>query len=235
MHYIDVQGLTFYYDDEPVLENVSYYVDPGEFVILTGENGAAKSTLIKSTLGLLKPTSGTVILSDKNVEGKKISIGYIPQQIASFNAGFPSTVLELVRSGRFPRQRWFQRLTTKDHQHVEKALKAVGMWNMRHKRIGELSGGQKQRISLARMFATDPDLFILDEPTTGMDEESRNEFYRLLRHNAHDHGKSILMITHDHEDIKQYADRQIRLVRKEDSQWRCFHMSSETKSDKVEN
>ncbi|MBL1229379.1 metal ABC transporter ATP-binding protein [Enterococcus sp. BWB1-3] len=233
MHYIDVQGLTFYYDDEPVLENVSYYVDPGEFVILTGENGAAKSTLIKSTLGLLKPASGTVTVSDKNAEGKKISIGYIPQQIASFNAGFPSTVLELVRSGRFPRQRWFQRLTTKDHQHVEKALKAVGMWDMRHKRIGELSGGQKQRISLARIFATDPDLFILDEPTTGMDEESRNEFYRLLRHNAHAHGKSILMITHDHEDIKKYADRQIRLVRKEDSQWRCFHMSSETDMDEV--
>jgi zinc transport system ATP-binding protein len=109
---------------------------------------------------------------------------------------------------------------------VQKALEAVGMWEMRHKRIGELSGGQKQRISLARIFATDPDLFILDEPTTGMDEESRNNFYRLLRHSAHQHGKAILMITHDHEDIKNYADRQIRLVRKEDSQWRCFHMNS---------
>ncbi|MFS0965070.1 ABC transporter ATP-binding protein, partial [Enterococcus durans] len=94
------------------------------------------------------------------------------------------------------------------------------------KRPQDLSGGQKQRISLARIFATDPDLFVLDEPTTGMDEESRNEFYRLLRHSAHVHGKSVLMITHDHEDIKQYADRQIRLVRKEDSQWRCFHMNS---------
>lgn len=226
MHYIEVKNLTFYYDDEPVLEDVSYHVDPGEFVILTGENGAAKSTLIKSTLGLLKPTSGTVSIADKNADGKKISIGYIPQQVASFNAGFPSTVLELVQSGRYPRGKWFKRLSEKDTLHVEKALKAVGMWNMRNKRIGELSGGQKQRISLARIFATDPDLFILDEPTTGMDEESRNEFYRLLRHNAHDHGKSILMITHDHEDIKAYADRQIRLVRKEDSQWRCFHMSS---------
>lgn len=226
MHYIDVKDLTFYYDDEPVLQDVSYHVDPGEFVILTGENGAAKSTLIKSTLGLLKPTNGTIMIAKKNIEGKKISIGYIPQQVASFNAGFPSTVIELVRSGRFPRNRWFKPLTKRDHQHVEKALKAVGMWDMRNKRIGELSGGQKQRISLARIFATDPDLFILDEPTTGMDETSRNEFYRLLKHNACDHGKAILMITHDHEDIKAYADRQIRLVRKEDSQWRCFHMSS---------
>ncbi|HPI99450.1 MAG TPA: metal ABC transporter ATP-binding protein [Enterococcus sp.] len=226
MHYIEVKDLTFYYDDEPVLEGVNYHVDAGEFVILTGENGAAKSTLVRSTLGLLKPAKGQVTIAQKNTEGKRLSVGYIPQQIASFNVGFPSTVLELVRSGRYPKNRWFKRLTQRDHDHVQKALEAVGMWEMRHKRIGELSGGQKQRISLARIFATDPDLFILDEPTTGMDEESRNNFYRLLRHSAHQHGKAILMITHDHEDIKNYADRQIRLVRKEDSQWRCFHMNS---------
>ena len=172
----------------------------------------------------LKPSKGDVVLAKESAAGEKISIGYIPQQVASFNAGFPSTVEELVRSGRYPRGRWFKRLTKKDHEHVQKALEAVGMWEMRHKKIGELSGGQKQRISLARIFATDPDLFILDEPTTGMDEQSRNEFYRLLRHSAHQHGKAILMITHDHEDIKQYADRQIRLVRKEDSPWRCFHI-----------
>ncbi len=226
MHYIEVKDLTFYYDDEPVLEGVKYHVDAGEFVILTGENGAAKSTLVRSTLGLLKPAKGQVTIAKKNTEGQRLSVGYIPQQIASFNVGFPSTVLELVRSGRYPKNRWFKKLTQRDHDHVKKALEAVGMWEMRHKRIGELSGGQKQRISLARIFATDPDLFILDEPTTGMDEESRNNFYRLLRHSAHQHGKAILMITHDHEDIKNYADRQIRLVRKEDSQWRCFHMNS---------
>ncbi|MBO1299015.1 MULTISPECIES: ATP-binding cassette domain-containing protein [Enterococcus] len=226
MRYIEIADLTFYYDEEPVLEGVSYHVDAGEFVILTGENGAAKSTLIKASLGLLKPSKGTIKIASKNQDGNKLSIGYIPQQVSSFNAGFPSTVLELVRSGRYPRGRWFKRLSEKDHGHVKRALESVGMWDMRHRRIGELSGGQKQRISLARIFATDPDLFVLDEPTTGMDEESRNEFYRLLRHSAHVHGKAVLMITHDHEDIKQYADRQIRLVRKEDSQWRCFHMNS---------
>ncbi|HEY4537084.1 MAG TPA: metal ABC transporter ATP-binding protein [Erysipelothrix sp.] len=226
MKYIDVQHLTFYYDDEPVLEDVSYSVSSGEFVILTGENGAAKSTLIRNTLGLLKPDKGEVYISPYNIEGNKLSIGYIPQQIASFNAGFPSTVLEFVQSGRFQRGKWFKRLDQTDHQHVEKALNSVGMWDMRKKRIGDLSGGQKQRICLARVFATDPDLFILDEPTTGMDESSRNDFYKLLQHSVKEHDKAILMVTHDHEEIKGYMDRHIHLVRKEETEWRCFHMSS---------
>lgn len=224
--YIKVSGLNFTYGDEPVLADVSYAVKPGEFVTLTGENGAAKSTLIKATLGLLTPKSGDIYVAKKNKFGEKLSIGYIPQEVASFNAGFPSTVIELVQSGRYQRGRWFKRFSKEDHEHVEKALKSVAMWDMRHRRVGELSGGQKQRICLARMFATDPDLLVLDEPTTGMDVGSRNKFYELLKHSAHDHGKAILMVTHDHEDIKKYADRNIHLVRKENTEWRCFHMSS---------
>lgn len=226
MEYIKVSNLTFYYEEEPVLEDVSYGVNAGEFVILTGENGAAKSTLIKCTLGLLKPKEGSVTIAKTNTQGNPLRIGYIPQQVASFNAGFPSTVLELVTSGRYPDHKWFKKLTEKDHLQVKKALEAVGMWEMRFKKIGELSGGQKQRIALARIFASDPDVFILDEPTTGMDAVSRSDFYELLKHQAHVHGKSILMITHDHEDIANYSDRQIHLVRKDNSPWRCFHVDA---------
>ena len=225
-HYIDVKDLAFYYEDEPVLTDINFTVNAGEFVMLTGENGAAKTTLLRNVLGLLQPTEGTVRLAENNAKGYDLSIGYVPQQVASFNVGFPSTVLELVASGRYPKGRWFKPLTARDKEHVKRALNSVGMWEMRHKKVGELSGGQKQRISLARVFAMDPDLFVLDEPTTGMDTGSREDFYRLLKHNATKHNKGILMVTHDHLELRPYADKQIQLLRKENSPGICFSMDS---------
>ena len=104
MRYITVEDLSFYYDKEPVLEHINYSVDSGEFVTLTGENGAAKTTLIKASLGILQPRFGKVTISKTNTRGTKLRIAYLPQQIASFNAGFPSTVYEFVKSGCYPRK-----------------------------------------------------------------------------------------------------------------------------------
>ncbi|HFR3471951.1 TPA: metal ABC transporter ATP-binding protein [Streptococcus suis] len=224
MRYITVEDLSFYYDKEPVLEHIHYYLDSGEFVTLTGENGAAKTTLIKATLGILKPKQGKVSIAEKSIKGKKLRMAYLPQQIASFNAGFPSTVYEFVKSGRYPRQGWFRRLTAHDEEHVRISLESVGMWEHRDKRLGALSGGQKQRAVIARMFASDPDIFILDEPTTGMDAGTKDAFYQLMYHSAKKHGKSVLMITHDPDELNKYADRNIHLVRDQQSPWRCFNV-----------
>ncbi|HEM5158365.1 TPA: metal ABC transporter ATP-binding protein [Streptococcus suis] len=224
MRYITVEDLSFYYDKEPVLEHIHYYLDSGEFMTLTGENGAAKTTLIKATLGILKPKQGKVSIAEKSIKGKKLRMAYLPQQIASFNAGFPSTVYEFVKSGRYPRQGWFRRLTAHDEEHVRISLESVGMWEHRDKRLGALSGGQKQRAVIARMFASDPDIFILDEPTTGMDAGTKDAFYQLMHHSAKKHGKSVLMITHDPDELNKYADRNIHLVRDQQSPWRCFNV-----------
>ncbi|HEM4695268.1 MULTISPECIES: metal ABC transporter ATP-binding protein [Streptococcus] len=224
MRYITVEDLSFYYDKEPVLEHIHYYLDSGEFVTLTGENGAAKTTLIKATLGILRPKQGRVSIAEKSIKGKKLRMAYLPQQIASFNAGFPSTVYEFVKSGRYPRQGWFRRLTAHDEEHVRISLESVGMWEHRDKRLGALSGGQKQRAVIARMFASDPDIFILDEPTTGMDAGTKDAFYQLMHHSAKKHGKSVLMITHDPDELNRYADRNIHLVRDQQSPWRCFNV-----------
>ena len=231
MDYIKVNNLSFVYDAEPVLENVAFRISAGEFVTLTGENGAAKSTLVKATLGIIKPKTGEIKIAKQNIKGKKLRVAYLPQQIASFNAGFPSTVKEFVISGRFPRSGWFKRITQHDLEHVEKSLRSVGMWEQRDKRMGALSGGQKQRVAIARMFASDPDLFILDEPTTGMDAGTANTFYELMHHSAHNHGKSVLMITHDPEEVKEYTDRNIHLVRNQKLPWRCFNIHEKDGED----
>lgn len=226
MSMLKVSNLSFYYDNEKVLNDINFEVNQGEFVILTGENGAAKSTLIKNVIGLLRPATGEIELAKTNSFGEKLSLGYVEQNVTSFNAGFPSTVQEFVESGRYPKGRWFKRLDTQDYEHVERALESVGMANLRHKKIGELSGGQKQRICLARIFATDPDFFVLDEPTAGMDIQSRRSFYKLLQHNIKHHNKTILMVTHADQEIEGFYDREIRLVREEGSPWRCFSMTS---------
>lgn len=223
---IEVKDLSFYYEQEKVLNNISFSINTGEFVILTGENGAAKSTLIKNIIGLLKPATGEVKIAKENHLGEPLSIGYVQQNVSSFNAGFPSTVQTFVESGRYSKNRWFKKLDAEDHEHVERALASVGMQDIRHKKIGDLSGGQKQRISLARVFALDPDLFVLDEPTTGMDVSSRVNFYKLLKHSVKHHGKTILMVTHADKEIEGYYDREIRLIREEGSPWRCFSMTS---------
>ena len=223
MRYITVDNLSFYYDKEPVLEDIHYFLDSGEFVTLTGENGAAKTTLIKASLGILQPKHGEVKISKTNVLGKKLRIAYLPQQIASFNAGFPSTVYEFVKSGRFPRKGWFRRLNEHDEEHIKVSLESVGMWEHRDKKIG----------SIARMFASDTDIFVLDEPTTGMDAGSKDEFYKLMHHSAHQHGKAVLMITHDPEEVRKYADRNIHLVRNQDSPWRCFNVHESDSGQEV--
>ena len=201
MRYITVEDLSFYYDKEPVLEHINYSVDSGEFVTLTGENGAAKTTLIKASLGILQPRFGKVTISKTNTRGTKLRIAYLPQQIASFNAGFPSTVYEFVKSGRYPRKGWFRRLTKHDLEHVQRALESVGMWENRHKQIGRLSGGQKQRAVIARIFASDPDIFVLDEPTTGLHIDDIAKLIEILNRLV-DAGNTAVIIEHNLDLIK---------------------------------
>ncbi|MFC5650257.1 metal ABC transporter ATP-binding protein [Paenibacillus solisilvae] len=221
-----LKDVEFGYRDVPCLQDASIDIYAGEFVAVTGPNGASKTTLLKLALGLLKPWKGTVQLSPYNSEGKKLVVGYVPQQIAAFNGGFPSTILEFVRSGRFVRSSWLRRLKAADHELTEQALRQVGMWELRNRRIGELSGGQKQRICMARALAQQPDLLILDEPTTGMDQASRMDFYELMNRQVKKHGRTVVMVTHGLSEVQPYLDRMIELKRKEEGGWKCCTTTS---------
>ncbi|OXM82539.1 metal ABC transporter ATP-binding protein [Paenibacillus rigui] len=221
-----LKQVEFGYTDVPCLEQADIDIYTGEFVALTGPNGASKTTLLKLMLGLLRPWKGTAFLSAKGPEGNRLVTGYVPQHIAAFNGGFPSTIAEFVLSGRFVRGSWLRRLREEDHRLTQEALKQVGMWEHRHRKIGELSGGQKQRICIARALAQEPDLLILDEPTTGMDHTSRLAFYAFLRQQATLHNRAIVMVTHSLSEVSAYLDRIISLERKEDGEWKCCTTTS---------
>ena len=142
-------------------------------------------------------------ISKTNVRGKKLRIAYLPQQIASFNAGFPSTVYEFVKSGRYPRKGWFRRLNEHDEEHIKASLESVGMWEHRDKRIGSLSGGQKQRAVIARMFASDPDIFVLDEPTTGLDPQTRQLIWTVISGFRKSEDMTVFLTTHYMEEAAE--------------------------------
>lgn len=220
------QNIVFGYNHLPNLNGVSFEIESGEFVGITGQNGASKTTMIKLLLGLLKPWEGNISVTKTNIKGETLTIGYVPQQIASFNAGFPSTVLELVRSGRFKKGKWFMRLNSLDVKIVENALKMVGMWEFRHHKIGSLSGGQKQKICIARTLASEPDLLVLDEPTTGMDASSRKAFYEFLSHQVKEHGRTVIMVTHNQDEVDLYLTKTLQLERGEHGGWKCLVLNS---------
>lgn len=221
-----MRDVVFGYGNEPVINGLSLDIDAGQFIGITGPNGAAKTTLLKLMLGLLKPWSGTVTLNREIAgEGRPV-IGYVPQQVASFNAGFPSKVIELVRSGCYARLGLFGRFTKQQEALVERSLRQVEMWEYRNSRIGELSGGQKQRICIARALAQQPQVLVLDEPVTGMDASSRSGFYQLMRHDVSSHGRTVIMVTHNLGETSSYLDTVISLERKEQEGWTCLVTNS---------
>ncbi|QDH20675.1 metal ABC transporter ATP-binding protein [Saccharibacillus brassicae] len=208
-----MQNVVFGYGEKPVVNGVSLDVHKGEFLGIVGPNGTAKTTVLKILLGLLKPWSGSVELNAAAFDGEKPVIGYVPQHAAAFNSGFPSRVIELVRSGCHARAGLFGRLGAKEERLVRGSLEQVGMWELRSRRIGELSGGQKQRVCIARALVQCPNVMILDEPTTGMDVNSRTELYRLMRHQVRHHGVTVVMVTHGLEEAGRYLDRVVTLER----------------------
>ncbi|WP_340022598.1 metal ABC transporter ATP-binding protein [Paenibacillus sp. FSL K6-1096] len=221
-----MRDVVFGYGNEPVISGLSLDIEAGQFIGITGPNGAAKTTLLKLMLGLLKPWSGTVTLNRGMDGAGRPVIGYVPQQVASFNAGFPSKVIELVRSGCYARLGLFGRFSKQQEALVERSLRQVEMWEYRNSRIGELSGGQKQRICIARALAQQPQVLVLDEPVTGMDAASRSGFYQLMRHDVTSHGRTVIMVTHNLGETSSYLDTVISLERKEQEGWTCLVTNS---------
>ncbi|HHV17373.1 MAG TPA: metal ABC transporter ATP-binding protein [Thermoanaerobacterales bacterium] len=206
----EVIGLTkvsFSYDGKPVLKDVNLSVKTGDFLTVLGPNGSAKSTLLKVMLGLLTPKTGEVKIFGQKVRQFKDwnKIGYISQQAANINTSFPATVEEVVSSAYYT---GFGRIFdgAERKEAVKRALDAVGITALSHRLIGRLSGGQRQKVFLARALVRKPQTLFLDEPTTGIDAASQQEFYELIS-NFHKNNMTIVMITHDMEAAVKRATK----------------------------
>jgi zinc transport system ATP-binding protein len=194
---IELRDVTFGYTERPVVEGVSLTVEAGAFLGLVGPNGSGKTTLLELCIGLRRPDSGTVRLfgepAHRFADGERV--GFVPQDVTTASGGMPITVREVVRMGRYP-HKLFGRFGDADRRAVTDALDRVGIADLADRRIGRLSGGQRQRAFIARALAADADLLALDEPTVGVDAESREAFYELL-HELNADGMTVVLIEHD--------------------------------------
>jgi len=202
-YHIELNDVSFQYDQTVVLKNISLQVKQGDFLALLGPNGSGKSTLLKIVLGLIKPTSGNVHLFGENSRDFKNRewIGYVSQKSNAFNSGFPATVFEVVESGLVKKTGLFKNHPKDSVERVEKALKSVGMEDFKRKSIGELSGGQQQRVFIARALVAEPKCLILDEPTVGIDHQHVQSFYNMLAYLNREQNITLILVTHDVDTV----------------------------------
>ena len=191
---IDIKDLNFSYNGQPVLVDVNFSLQSGDFMVMIGPNGGGKTTLIKLMLGLLDADSGTVRILGQPPKGVSHRIGYVPQDV-HINKNFPVSALDVVLMGRLRPGRGWSRHSSEDRLAARQALEKVEMDKFYDHRIGELSGGQKQRVFVARALVTDSQLLFLDEPTASIDTKGQAELYALLK-DLND-TITIIIVSHD--------------------------------------
>ncbi len=214
---VRLSSVSFQYENgKKVLEDINLTLEKGDFLGIVGPNGSGKSTLMKLILGLLEPTDGQIELFGQPVGKFRdwAKIGYVAQQVAHGTGGFPATVAEVVASGLVGRVGLFRRLNAAHHRKVQDVIKRVGLLPKLHERIGSLSGGQLQRVFIARALVAEPELLILDEPTVGVDQESIEQFYELVRSLKEDNNMTMMIVSHDVSVMIQWVNKVACLQRR---------------------
>jgi ABC-type Mn2+/Zn2+ transport system ATPase subunit len=210
---VRTHDITVRYGANVALRDVSIAVNFGQALGIVGPNGSGKSTLLKTIAGLLQPAGGELaVLGTDPRNLAPGSIAYVPQ-VEAVDWTFPATVWDVVSMGRFPRMRFWQRFGKRDREVVERALQAVNMIDLRDRHIAQLSGGQQQRVFLARAIAQEPQILLLDEPTTGVDAETEKALRKVVR-GLVDDGLPVLMTTHDLDGVDEWFDRLLVIDRR---------------------
>lgn len=206
MALIDCQHLTVKYDKQPVLNDVSFTVDEGDYLCIIGENGSGKSTLMKALLKLIPFQGGNILY--ENVSPKEI--GYLPQQTV-VQKDFPASVYEVVLSGCLNRRGLKPFYSKKEKNTAEEKMKQLNISHLKKSCYRELSGGQQQRVLLARALCAANKLILLDEPVSGLDPIVKNEFYSLIHCINLENKITVVMISHDMRGIMRSASKILHL------------------------
>jgi zinc transport system ATP-binding protein len=202
---LSVKNLNFSYNSKrKILNDVNLEVSDLDFLAIIGPNGGGKTTLLKLILGELYPSSGEIKLFNHAPHLACSHIGYVPQEVNQNNY-FPISVLDVVLMGLLEQKSTFWGYRAKEKERALAALKQVGMQGYEHNRIGELSGGQRQRVMIARALISNPQMLILDEPTSNLDMSGQKQVYDLLKTlNAK---LTVIVVSHDFSLLLNYAQK----------------------------
>jgi len=197
------------YNRKSLMDEVSLSVERGEIVALVGPNGAGKSTILKTAAGLLRPVQGHVLLADRRLEewslsekAKRMSVMMTERTSTEY-----MTCFDVVRVGRYQYTNLLGNLSDHDRQVILESMQMIGVEELKDTDFSKLSDGQKQRVLLARAIVSEPDILVLDEPTSFLDMGYKTEFFDVLKRLAADRQMAILISMHELELVKRVADR----------------------------
>lgn len=200
---IDVRNISFQYEDNQILDTISFNVQKGEFLGIFGPNGGGKTTLLKLLIGFLAPKKGTIRVLNKPPKLARNQIGYVPQ-ISSLDRQFPISVLDVVLMGVLDKS-IFRSYTVNAKKRALSTLDQLGLLHLQNRHFGSLSGGQIQRVLIARALVGEPSILFLDEPTANVDIEAEERIYQILERLKG--SLTILMVTHDLQVMTKKVDR----------------------------
>jgi ABC-type Mn2+/Zn2+ transport system ATPase subunit len=191
------------------LRDLSLDIHRGSITALCGPNGAGKSTFLKLCLGMIRPRAGSIAVmgnrpGSPGFRKTLLRIGYVPQNTAG--GSLPTTVREAVSMGRYGMAGFCRPLSGHDRELVEAAMEAAGVADLARRRVQELSGGQAQRVAIARSLAMEPELLMLDEPTSNLDTGGRSDLLQIIRDRQEYRHITVIIVSHDEEAIAGCAD-----------------------------
>ncbi len=206
---VQVEKVTFAYNSVLALKDIDLTIRRGDFLAIIGPNGSGKTTLLKIMVGLLKPQAGRVWLFDQLLENFNDwhRIGYIQQKATNFDSLFPASVEEVIASSLRSSEKLKKSNFKPLKERIREVLRLMGLEEEIKRPITELSGGQQQRVLLARALVLEPEILFLDEPTTGVDYFTQDNFYELLGQLNREKSLTIVLVTHDYGIVNKNVNR----------------------------